>query len=257
MDKLGVSEGIAIAVATASLYAFCYFFEAGYLSYYGIPASFVSLNIASIVPAIHNSILYIGVIFLWFSLCKNGLKSKIYSVATFSAIYFIGWIIAAIYYLDRGIEFVLFSYISIALLAATQKILKITEKRIRKFKVYSYRIYRTVFRTDNSEEESKPQDNLFENFVFVILAIAAPMFLAHSSGINKALLERNHNLIEHIEYGDVLIVKIYNQTVLMSPIDLASKTLKGGYYTSTLQNISGNHITPINTKVLNHDQQKN
>jgi len=50
--KLSITDAVALAVLTVFSYVFHYFFEYGYLSYFNIPAAFISFNLSEMIPAI-------------------------------------------------------------------------------------------------------------------------------------------------------------------------------------------------------------
>lgn len=244
MEKLRTSEGVVIALVTAALYAFCYSYEAGYLSYYNVPASFISLSITAIIPALMNGILYITFIVAWLSACIYGMESKYHSSRLFSGIAFIAWIYLAAYYLNKGVIFITFAIYSVLIFIATKTILEYIEKRARKFRAYAYIIDRKFLRTDNRKKSSLAWSSL-QNFFTLLLIIIGPMFLAYSAGKTSAASKTSHATIQNLEFGKSRIIRKYGTTVIMHPINTDNK--KTSYYIESMDSISGKLITPTKT----------
>jgi hypothetical protein len=51
LQRLGISEGVAIACATLTGYLYAFSYETGYLSHYGIPAWFIQLSLVNVLIA--------------------------------------------------------------------------------------------------------------------------------------------------------------------------------------------------------------
>ena len=51
LQRLGISEGVAIACATITGYLYAFSYETGYLSHYGIPAWFIQLSLVNVLIA--------------------------------------------------------------------------------------------------------------------------------------------------------------------------------------------------------------
>lgn len=242
LKKMGIEEGTFLAAATAALYAFCYFYEVGYLSYYGIPASFISLGISSIIPAILESSIYIILIILWFIFCLSGANNKSYSVRVFSYLCFIIWMYLAGYFLTKGIAFILFSILSIIFYTLVRKTLYYFEEKSRTMRILSYIWYRKLL-VSKKKNESNFTWEAVQKICVVLLAVGSPLFLAYSAGKSSATYQVNHSLIKHSDYGDSTLIRIYGDTVLLNPINLGDENKT--YYVTNLPGISGSKIMPI------------
>ena len=54
-----INDGLLIAAATMAIYALAYSYESGFLSYYGVPSSLISIDATAMVSSVAFGLMYI------------------------------------------------------------------------------------------------------------------------------------------------------------------------------------------------------
>ena len=119
------------------------------------------------------------------------------------------------------------------------------ESRFETFRNISKKIYEKLEGAlpDSSIEDDSSAVSRHRSISAGIVLLLMPLFLAYSAGKNNAQKEVEFSTITSSESGNLILVRIYDSSVIMVPYDPVSMKVDGTYYVAELSDLKGKPIS--------------
>lgn len=240
--KFALSEGVLLGVIPVVVYALGFSYETGYLSFYGVPSSLVSIDAPAMVSATVFGALYVFALLLWASLAVDSSGGESYFEKSIGLVMLYFGLFPVLFLLFMGAEYlsvVMFLSFGAMFVILLLRSLEARWSWLQRFSIKTHRVLSGAFGPEEVENERRSALNSLRAGGAMILIVMIPFLLAFAAGRNNAKDESFYNVIRN-ELGEVAVVRIYGDKIIAIPFDRGEKSFKREFLvikTDSLSNV--------------------
>lgn len=240
--KFALSEGVLLGVIPVVVYALGFSYETGYLSFYGVPSSLVSIDAPAMVSATVFGALYAFALLLWASLAVDSSGGESYFEKSIGLVMLYFGLFPVLFLLFMGVEYlsvVMFLSFGAMFVILLLRRLEARWSWLQRFSIKTHRVLSGAFGPEEVENERRSALNSLRAGGAMILIVMIPFLLAFAAGRNNAKDESFYSVIRN-ELGEVAVVRIYGDKIIAIPFDRGEKSFKREFLvikTDSLSNV--------------------
>lgn len=221
--KFVLSDGLLLGVMPVFVYGMGYSYESGYVSFFGVPTSLISIDAPAMVSAALFGAMYAFVLLLWITSSVDSSASNSYVGKSIGLIMMYFGFFVVLYFMIKGTEYLTFT---IAALFVVMLLIVLLEKLEGKWvwlRRFFMRIHSKLSESLDYEEKApvSAADKLREMGAILFIALL-PFVLAYIAGKNNAKEQAIFSVISS-KIGDLAVVRIYGDRIIGIPFDRKDK----------------------------------
>jgi len=236
--KFSLSEGMLLGAIPVAVYAMGYSYESGFLSFYGIPTSLISIDAAAMVSSALFGAIYAFALLLWVSLSVDSSASDSYVEKSLGLIMLYFGFFPVLFMLLQGSKYLTvamgMSFGMMLLIVLLRKL----ETKWNWLRRVSIKLHMTLSGNFNSANEEFPSAvNALRKGGAIVLIAMIPFLLAYIAGQNNAKALTLYNIISN-ELGELAVIRIYGDKIIAIPFDRKAQTFSREFVIFEIGSIS-------------------
>lgn len=217
--KVYFSEGMLLGLIPVAVYALGYSYESGFVSYYGVPTSLISIDAPAMVSSVLFGAIYVYALMFWVSLSVDSSSSDSYTEKTIGIIMIYFGFFPIVFMLFVGGEYLAFAMALPFVMMLLIVLLRILEKKWGGLRNYSKKLHIYLSNVlGNEKEEVKSASNSLQNIGGVLIIALIPFLLAYAAGRNNAKTQKTYSVITSTA-GELSVVRIYGENIIAVPFN--------------------------------------
>lgn len=222
-------EGLLVILIPAFAYALGFSYEAGYLSFFRVPSSFISIDISALFSTAIFVAFYLFFLLLWLSIAFDYSNGKSNVAKAMGKLMIILGFFPIIYILLKGAENIVKIISILGVIFLIVSILTRLEKKFTFLVRASSKIHETIDESASKTLESKTAFSALQEKGTLFFLLFLPFIIAFFAGHNNAKGNSRYEIITHSQHGELAVVRNYGQLLVAVPFNRELKKIKDKY----------------------------